>query len=167
MRMTQHRRRRGWTDRVNLASQEQGDRVEWALEPGDIAAVPRLRRQIMRQLRAIAAPGADLDAAEIVVGELLGNALSHTSGSAWVSLRWDGAHPLLSVADIGPGFPGLAGSALVDERRTLVPRLPSDPLAEGGRGLYLVAQLALDVAVAPRSTGGTVVSVTLDLKRAS
>jgi hypothetical protein len=38
-------------------------------------------------------------------------------------------------------------------------------MAEGGRGLYLVASLALDVAVAPRATGGTVVSVTLDLHR--
>lgn len=144
--------------------------MEWALEPGDTAAAPRLRHQIMHQLRAIAAPGADLDATEIVVGELLSNALSHTAGPAWISLRWDGAHPLLSVADVGPGFPGLpgpAGGALVDERRTLIPRLPSDPLAESGRGLYLVARLALDVAVAPRSTGGTVVSVTLDLKRAS
>ena len=60
-----------------------------------------------------------------------------------------------------------AGAGLVDGNRTLVPRLPEDPLAEGGRGLYLVARLALDVAVAARATGGTVVSVTLDLQRAS
>jgi anti-sigma regulatory factor (Ser/Thr protein kinase) len=141
--------------------------VEWALEPGDTAAVPRLRHRIMQRLRDIAATDADLDATEIVVAELLSNALSHTSGPAWISLRWDGTHPLLSVADVGPGFPTRLGRDLVDHRRTLVPRLPDDPLAESGRGLYLIARLALDVAVAARATGGTVVSVTLDLKRAS
>jgi anti-sigma regulatory factor (Ser/Thr protein kinase) len=144
--------------------------VEWALEPADTAAVRRLRHQIMQALRRIAVAGADLSSAEIVVAELLTNALAHTSGQAWISLRWDGVHPLLSVADLGPGFAlsdGTGGPALIDAARTLVPRLPDDPLAEGGRGLFLVARLALDVAVAARATGGTVVSVTLDLQRAS
>jgi anti-sigma regulatory factor (Ser/Thr protein kinase) len=148
-----------------------GGRVEWALEPADVAAIPRLRQQIMRALGRLAAPDADLGSSEIVVAELLSNALAHTVGRAWISLRWDGTHPLLSVADMGPGFPtserpGLSGlSRLVNAEGTLVPRLPDDPLADGGRGLYLVAYLALDVAVAARSTGGSVVSVTLDLKR--
>jgi len=144
--------------------------VEWVLEPADTATVRRLRHQIMRALRRIATPEADLSEAEIVVAELLTNALAHTSGQAWVSLRWDGTHPLLSVADLGPGFAligGPTGIGLIDAARTLIPRLPDDPLAESGRGLYLIARLALDVAVAARATGGTVVSVTLDLKRAS
>lgn len=140
--------------------------MEWALEPADTAAVHRLRHQIMLALGRMATPDADLSSAEIVVAELLTNALAHTSGRAWVSLRWNGMHPLLSVADVGPGFigPGEAGPGLIDATRTLVPRLPDDPLAEGGRGLFLVAHFALDVAVAPRATGGTVVSVTLDLR---
>ena len=138
--------------------------MEWTLQPGDPAAVPRLRRRIMERLRHIAAPDADLAATEIVVAELLSNAMSHTTGPAWISLCWDGTHPLLSVADLGPGF--LVGQDLVDQRRTLTPRLPADPMSESGRGLYLVARLALDVAVAARATGGTVVSVTLDIKRA-
>jgi anti-sigma regulatory factor (Ser/Thr protein kinase) len=151
---------------------DQGDRVEWALEPADTAAVRRLRHQIMQTLGRIAKADADLSATEIVVGELLTNALAHTSGRAWVSLRWDGMHPLLSVADLGPGFApsGAAGppdALVIDATRSLVPRLPDDPFAEGGRGLFLVAHFALDVAVAPRATGGTMVSVTLDLKRAS
>jgi anti-sigma regulatory factor (Ser/Thr protein kinase) len=148
-----------------------GGRVEWALEPADVAAIPRLRQQIMRSLRQLAAPDADLAASEVVVAELLSNALAHTAGRAWISLRWDGIHPLLSVADMGPGFatpdrPGLSGlSKFVNAEGTLIPRLPDDPLADGGRGLYLVAYLALDVAVAARTTGGSVISVTLDLKR--
>lgn len=138
--------------------------MEWALEPADAAAVPRLRQQIMRSLRRHATEDADLAASELVVAELLSNALAHTPGKAWVSLRWDGLHPLLSVADLGPGFP-TDRPGLINTDRSLVPRLPDDPLAEGGRGLYLVAHLALDVAVASRATGGSVVSVTLNLRR--
>lgn len=142
--------------------------MEWALEPADTQAVHRLRHQIMQTLTRIAGPDADLAASEIVVAELLTNALAHTDGRAWVSLRWDGDHPLLSVADLGPGFLiCAAGAGLIAVDRTLTPRLPADPLAETGRGLFLVAELALDVAVADRVTGGTVVSVTLNLKRAS
>lgn len=167
-RARQRRSSRTWVRR-------QGDRVEWTLEPADPSAVPQLRRQIMAALSRIATPGADLSGAEIVVAELIGNAMAHTKGRAWITLRWDGDHPLLSVADLGPGFGPAAGGgpaqvngpSLVDSGRTLRPQLPDDPLAEGGRGLYLVAHLALDVAIAARSTGGTVVSVTLDLERAS
>jgi anti-sigma regulatory factor (Ser/Thr protein kinase) len=139
--------------------------VDWALEPEDTGGVSRLRHQIMDSLAQLAADNADLGSTEIVVGELLSNAIAHTSGRAWISLRWDGVHPLLSVADLGPGFP--AGPEWFDGERNLIPRLPSDPLSEGGRGLYLISHLALDFAVAARSTGGTVVSVTLDLNRAS
>lgn len=135
--------------------------MEWSIEPGDVAAVPVLRRRIMACLAGLAQPGEDLSGAELVVGELLSNAVAHTEGPAWISLRWDGPHPLLSVADLGPGFgPGPGAAA-----RTLDARLPDDPLAVGGRGLYLVTRLSRDVAVSRRSTGGSVVSVTLDLAR--
>jgi anti-sigma regulatory factor (Ser/Thr protein kinase) len=159
-----------------------GGRVEWSLEPADTAAIPRLRQRIMRLLGRQASRDADLAASEVVVAELLTNALAHTAGKAWVSLRWDGTHPLLSVADLGPGFPtgeasagagASGGTTIVGPRppmtteRSLVAQLPEDPLADGGRGLYLVAHLALDVAVVTRSTGGSVVSVTLNLHRAS
>jgi anti-sigma regulatory factor (Ser/Thr protein kinase) len=141
--------------------------VEWALEPADTAAIPRVRQQIMESLRRKASLDSDLAASEVVVAELLGNALAHTTGRAWVSLRWDGTHPLLSVADMGPGFPTGEQPELIDRERSLVPRLPDDPLADGGRGLYLVAHLALDVAVAVRATGGSVVSVSLNLRHAN
>jgi anti-sigma regulatory factor (Ser/Thr protein kinase) len=143
--------------------------VEWSLEPGDTASVPQLRHRILACLRSLAVPGSDLTDAEIVVGELLSNAMAHTSGPTWVSLRWDGRHPMLSVADLGPGLLralGGAGLPATDDDRTLRAELPADPLADGGRGLYLITRLARDVAVAPRATGGSVLSVTLDLRRA-
>jgi anti-sigma regulatory factor (Ser/Thr protein kinase) len=143
--------------RVKPCLVSRGARVEWCVEPGDAAAVSRIRHRIMDCLSRVAAPDADLDSANLVVAELLANALAHTRGPAWVSLRWDGSHPLLSVADSGPGM----------GRGTVVGRLPTDPMATGGRGLYLVSTLALDVAVAPRAGGGSVISVTLDLMRRS
>jgi anti-sigma regulatory factor (Ser/Thr protein kinase) len=154
--------------RGGSASLGRGVRVEWSLEPGDAASVPGLRHRILGCLRALAARGSDLTDAEIVVGELLSNAMAHTTGPTWVSLRWDGAHPMLSVADAGPGFLralGRDGFPAADGDRTLRAELPADPLADGGRGLYLITRLARDVAVAPRATGGSVLSVTLDLHR--
>ena len=153
------------------ASLGRGVRVEWSLEPGDTASVPELRHRIIRCLHRLAEPGSDLTDAEIVVGELLSNAMAHTTGPTWVSLRWDGVHPMLSVADVGPGFlraPMHDGGGLPapGDDRTLRAALPRDPLADGGRGLYLITTLAHDVAVAPRATGGSVMSVTLDLRRA-
>ena len=151
------------------ASLGRGVRVEWSLEPGEVASVPELRHRIIRCLRRLAEPGSDLTDAEIVVGELLSNAMAHTSGPTWVSLRWDGVHPMLSVADVGPGFlrvPAPGGGPPAPDDRTLRAALPRDPLADGGRGLYLITTLAHDVAVAPRATGGSVMSVTLNLRRA-
>jgi anti-sigma regulatory factor (Ser/Thr protein kinase) len=153
----------------STASLGRGVRVEWSLEPGEVAAVPELRHRIVRCLRTLAEPGSDLTDAEIVVGELLSNAMSHTDGPTWVSLRWDGVHPMLSVADLGPGFvQALAGEGTPAAAgdRTLRAALPADPLAVAGRGLYLITRLAHDVAVAPRATGGSVLSVTLNLRRA-
>ena len=149
------------------ASLGRGVRVEWSLEPGDTASVPRLRHRILGCLRALAAPESDLTDAEIVVGELLSNATAHTTGPTWVTLRWDGVHPMLSVADLGPDFVrALDRDGRLPDDRTLRASLPADPLADGGRGLYLITTLAHDVAIAPRATGGSVLSVTLDLRRA-
>jgi anti-sigma regulatory factor (Ser/Thr protein kinase) len=75
--------------------------MNWYLRSADTAAVPPLRREIMRFLRHQAAPGGDFASAELVVGELLSNAVAHTSVQAQVSLRWEGDHPVLSVADLG------------------------------------------------------------------
>jgi anti-sigma regulatory factor (Ser/Thr protein kinase) len=131
----------------------------------------------MAALRQDAPSDADLWSAELVVAELLSNAVTHTAGPAFVSLEWDGEHPRLKVADTGPGFTGLssstanspvpAGDADTPGQATPMtwPQLPADPLAEGGRGLYLVSRLALEIEVAAGRHGGSQVSVTLDVDR--
>lgn len=129
-------------------------RNHWSLGPGDTAAIPGVRRGIMAVLRADAVCDADLSSAEIVVGELLSNAVTHTRGPAFVSLRWDGDHPLVSVWDEGPG------PALIPP---LPSRLPDDDLADRGRGMFLVVNLALDVRIDAGRAGGSRVSVRLDV----
>jgi anti-sigma regulatory factor (Ser/Thr protein kinase) len=132
----------------------QEPRMDWYLHPGDTAGVPRLRRQIMDYLARTAAPGADLAGTEVVVGELLSNAVAHTPGPAWVNLQWDGEHPRLRITDIGDG------------PADLIPALPADPLSDGGRGLYLVSRLARELAVSRHRRGGTEVAAVLDICRA-
>ncbi|HET9654655.1 MAG TPA: ATP-binding protein [Kineosporiaceae bacterium] len=130
--------------------------MDWYVEPRNTTAVPLLRKQIMAYLRRHAAPGRDPGDAELVISELLANALEHTDGPAWVSVRWDEAHPILTVADLGPGFaPG-----------TIRRPLPVDGLpADRGRGLFLVTHFAQDFEVVARSGGGNTVRATLDVVR--
>jgi len=129
----------------------QGGGVDWYLdEPGDAV---RLRHQISHYLERHAAPGADIVAAELIVSELIANALRHAEGAAWVSLTWPDQHPVLQVADLGPGF-------------ALDPRLPEDPSQPGGRGLYVVSRLAPSLEARARSAGGSIVTVELPVTRA-
>jgi anti-sigma regulatory factor (Ser/Thr protein kinase) len=136
---------------------------EWSLKPGDTAAVPGLRHRIMNALRRQTTRDADLWSAEIVVGELLSNSVVHTRGIATVILSWDGDHPMLSITDIGHAADRPDSATAVTPLPQFPGRLPGDALAEGGRGLYLVSSLALDVQVAARARGGSRVSVLLDV----
>jgi anti-sigma regulatory factor (Ser/Thr protein kinase) len=133
--------------------------LDWYLETRDPAAVPRLRREVMAYLERHASPGSDTADAALVVSELLANAFEHADSQAWVSVRWDGPHPVISVADLGPGFPPkLLG-------RHHPGGVRPDPWGDGGRGLFLATHLARDLAVAARAAGGSVVKATLDLTR--
>jgi predicted ArsR family transcriptional regulator len=90
---------------------------------------------------------------------LLANAFEHADGPAWVSVRWDGLHPVISVASLGPGFPPhLLGRHGPGATRP-------DPVGGGGRGLFLAAHLARDLDIAARTAGGSVVRATLDVAR--
>ena len=145
----------------------------------DAQTVPPLRREIIGFLRRQARPDGDFASAELVIGELLSNAVAHGPARARVTLRWDGDHPVLSVADVGRAR--AAASAVHD----LAPReqadaglpdaglpdaglpdavLPTDPLADRGRGLFIADQLSRGLSVRARATG-SVVSATLDLHR--
>jgi anti-sigma regulatory factor (Ser/Thr protein kinase) len=127
--------------------------MDWYLDRGDTAGVPRLRRQIMAYLARTAAPGTDLGGTEVVVGELLSNAVVHAPGPARVNLEWDGEHPRLRIIDAGDG------------PADPTPALPADPLSDTGRGLFLVSRLAREVAFSRHRRGGTEVAAVLDVSR--
>jgi anti-sigma regulatory factor (Ser/Thr protein kinase) len=132
--------------------------MDWMVSANDAQAVPPLRREIMTFLRRHTGTEADLASAELVVGELLSNAVAHGPERARVSLRWDGEHPVLTVADVGRrAGAGQGGPALPAD-------LPADLLADGGRGLYIAEQLSRRLAVQVRASG-SVVSATLNLRR--
>jgi anti-sigma regulatory factor (Ser/Thr protein kinase) len=104
-----------------------GERTSWAFDAENAQAAHDARRELVRYLRS-RAPDADVAAAELVFGELVGNVVRHAPGPIEVQVEWTGTQPVLHVIDRGRGF-------LRD------PRLPQDVLSESGRGLFIVAQL--------------------------
>jgi anti-sigma regulatory factor (Ser/Thr protein kinase) len=145
--------------------------MDWMVLADDAQTVPPLRREIIGFLRRQARPDGDFASAELVIGELLSNAVAHGPARARVTLRWDGDHPVLSVADVGRAGAGAgaAGFSVHDLEPRELPELPeavlpADPLADRGRGLFIADQLSRGLAVRARATG-SVVSATLDLHR--
>ena len=133
--------------------------MDWYLDGDDASSVSLLRGEVVAYLRRHAEPGSDVDAAELVFAEVVGNAARHAGGPVWVSLTWHGVEPTLTVYDVGPGFdPGM----LEDPARA---EAAVDPLAESGRGLFLIEQLAPEVTARQRPADGAVVEVTLPVRR--
>ncbi len=95
-------------------------------------------------------PPCDVDAAELIYGELVANTIRYANGAVEVRLELgDRDRRVLVVRDYGPGL-------------RVVPWPPRrDPYAESGRGLAIVEMLARDVAVEPAEGGGTVVRAVL------
>lgn len=137
--------------------------MDWYLDGRDVNAVSALRREIAAYLIRHASPDSDLDAAELVVSEILGNVHRHAPGPAWVSLTWSSEAPELVVRDLGARFDADrelgVGADLVDAD------LPDDPFAEHGRGLFLVAAMAPRLESVAREVGGTIVTTVLPVLR--
>src|SRR5512142_1576268 len=107
----------------------------------DPSAITDLRRELAAYFERHADVGSDLSGAELAVSELLGNAVRHAPGPAWVHVDWSERRPTIEIHDLGPGF-------------KLNPTLPADPFAPGGRGLYVVSHIAEELAAAAKRAGG-------------
>jgi len=112
----------------------------WEL-PGDPALCPGLRRRVRASLTGFPHTAAD---AELVAAELFANACRHSlSGDGGkVSVSLSGLRTglvLVTVTDQGPKADPATGGPRVPQVRP-----PGDPLAPGGRGLRLVAELTTD-----------------------
>jgi signal transduction histidine kinase len=126
--------------------------MEWRFDSRNEMDARRLRHEFMDLLRAGGA--GDFHAAELVYGELVGNAIRHAPGKIVVSLDWDDDCPLLTVHDEGESFlPEI--------------RLPADPMSEHGRGLYIVRALALSLDVENIDGDGSQVFARLPVHRAA
>ncbi len=118
----------------------------------DPTAVSALRAELAGYFRRHAAQGSDLHGADLAVSELLSNAARHAPGPAWVHVDWSGRRPLVEVHDLGPGF-------------ELRAALPDERLADGGRGLFIVAHVADQLAAAAKGAGGSRVSAKMPVER--
>lgn len=104
--------------------------LEWTFDTRDAQAARRARLDFARQVHTFFGTQADLAAAELVLGELIGNAARHAPGPARVRATFDSSGVTIAVHDIGKGFspPSL-------DRKTPL-------LSESGRGLAIVSRLA-------------------------
>jgi anti-sigma regulatory factor (Ser/Thr protein kinase)/predicted ArsR family transcriptional regulator len=116
------------------------------------AAATDLRVELAGFFRRHAVASSDLDGAELALSELLSNAVKHAPGPAWVHVDWSGRRPRVEVHDLGPGF----------ELRAV---LPEDPLAAGGRGLFVVSHIADQLASVAKRAGGSKVSAVMPVER--
>lgn len=117
----------------------------------ETAAVRRDVRSFLE--RQADAARSDLDAAELVVGELIANAVRHGAPPYGVCIDWHDDPPILCVVDRGTGM------------RPVYPA--PDPQSERGRGLLLVRALAGEFVVDASSEdhAGTRVVVALPVQR--
>lgn len=124
------------------------DAARWRFDVRSREAADAVRAAFLETLRGDGYPVQRLGVAEIVLGELLGNAVRYAPGTVDLTLTWDDGHPVVQLLDRGPGF-------------TFVAALPNDPLSERGRGLFLVNALAHAFHVSRRPEGGTYARVVL------
>lgn len=127
--------------------------MDWCVDATDATALRALRRELTSYLRRHAAPGSDVDGAEIALGELLANAVRHAPGPIWVRVDWSARRPVVEVHDLGPGF----------DLTTTGP--PGDPFSVSGRGLHMVGHLTERLEVAAKGAGGTKVTMTVAVER--
>jgi PAS domain S-box-containing protein len=114
----------------------------WSVHTDEMIAVAASRRAFAEAFRDHGATSEDVAMAEIVFGELVGNAVRYAPGPVDVVADWSGADPVLHVIDQGPGF-------------THISILPPDLLSESGRGLFIISALTQDFRVAKVADGGS------------
>jgi len=114
----------------------------WSVHTDDMLAVAAARHGFAEAFRDHGATREDVAMAEVVFGELLGNAVRYAPGPVDVIADWSGPDPVLHVIDGGPGFRHIS-------------ILPPDLLSESGRGLFIISALTQDFRVAKAPCGGS------------
>lgn len=109
----------------------------------DAASLSDARHCLAEWLEEI--PGAEAVASDVVsaAGELCSNALTAAASKTELQARVEARSVVVDVTDDGPGM--ICG----------LPEEPPGPLAESGRGLYVVRQLVDVLWISSRPGGGT------------
>jgi anti-sigma regulatory factor (Ser/Thr protein kinase) len=125
-------------------SHANGQSQGWFYESADALPALNARCDFVRYLRDRATRQSDVEAAEIIYGELVSNVIRHAPGPICVGLDW-GVEGVarLKVSDEGSGFHYLPVAA-------------PDAYSEEGRGLFIVAALAQAVRVEKRDRGSSI-----------
>jgi anti-sigma regulatory factor (Ser/Thr protein kinase) len=125
--------------------------VEWAFDTRDARAAREARIDFARCVSELYGPHADVTAAELVLGELIGNVVRYAPGPARVKANFDDRGVTLAVVDFGGGF----SSRTVDRETNL--------LSESGRGLAIVSRLAKSLEIDCLDDDGCCVRARLDV----
>jgi len=123
----------------------------WSCVRSDARDASTARREVREFLAHHADGDSDLDAAELIVGELIANVVRHAPGPIGIYCSWRDEHATLVIADRGPGIP----------RVRPVPA----PEAERGRGLLIVEALARTCIIEHATPYGSRVVVELPVRR--
>jgi hypothetical protein len=110
----------------SLSAAANETRHVWQLDARDPFSAQRVKRAVLWQLAGLTGKTPELDAVELIYGELIANVARHTPGLATVTLEWHDDEPVLHVDDQGPPF-------------QLLIKTPADDFAESGRGFWLMS----------------------------
>jgi serine phosphatase RsbU (regulator of sigma subunit)/anti-sigma regulatory factor (Ser/Thr protein kinase) len=130
------------TVRVNHPEELANRSERWKFVSDDAVQAQRVQRGVAANLERAGATPDYIATAQVILSELLGNIVRHAPGVVEVVLDQQVDRPVLHVLDRGRGFRFLA-------------RLPSDLLAESGRGLFMVDALAEEFHIVHRLDGGS------------
>ncbi len=124
----------------------------WTFEALDAARAQGARVSFSRFIARTCTSDSDFVACELIFGELVGNVVRHAPGPVEIVVEWRGARAILHIYDRGPGLQWSG------------PSLP-ETYCEGGRGLYIMSQLARSYEVEPGIGCGTHIAVELPVDR--
>ncbi|MFN2461456.1 MAG: ATP-binding protein [Candidatus Velthaea sp.] len=124
--------------------------MEWSFDAADAGAAYATRAEFRSLLRDGTTGDSDIFAADVVYGELVGNAVRHAGGRIDISLVWLEQGAALRVRDHGRGF-------------LLTTLKCAGPEEEAGRGLHLASHFSDMVHVARTPTGGAELTVVLPI----
>jgi serine phosphatase RsbU (regulator of sigma subunit)/anti-sigma regulatory factor (Ser/Thr protein kinase) len=139
-------------DDVAILTVSFGRNRHWSFDARDATRAQGARASFVRHLREQGRADSDFASAEVIFGELTGNVVRYAPGPIDIDLEWTDDEPVLHVLDRGHPF-------------SLLSRLPSDPLSENGRGLFIVQTLGKNFRVKPLPHRGNHASITLPVRR--